>query len=91
MPKKQTKNQIVTKAAQFINCQTNRQVEQLLQLPQRQLALTAFAPQYYYFKIPKSKGGFREIEAPEINLKRVQRKINEYLQYVLVIVIHVLD
>jgi len=82
MPKKLTKNQIAKKATQFINCQTNRQVEHLLQIPQRKLALTAFAPQYYYFKIPKSKGGFREIEAPELYLKRIQRKINDYLQYV---------
>ena len=82
MSKKLTKAQISQKANQFINCQTNRQIEHLLQIPQRQLALTAFAPQYYYFKIPKPKGGFREIEAPETYLKIIQRKLNDYLQYV---------
>ena len=82
MAKKYTKAQIASKASRFINCKTNREIELLLQIPPLQLAQTAFAPQYYYFKIPKPKGGYREIEAPETYLKKLQRKLNEYLQYV---------
>jgi len=82
MSRKFTRLEITRKAEQFINCNSNRAIEATLQLPQMQLAATAFSPQYYYFKIPKSKGGFREIEAPELYLKKIQRKINDYLQFV---------
>ncbi|MDR1526119.1 MAG: reverse transcriptase family protein [Dysgonamonadaceae bacterium] len=37
-------------------------------------------PPYKSFKIPKRKGGIREIFAPEKSLKEVQRDLNVYLQ-----------
>ena len=37
-------------------------------------------PVYYYYKIPKKKGGYREICAPSENIKTIQRILNYYLQ-----------
>jgi RNA-directed DNA polymerase len=37
-------------------------------------------PEYHSYKIPKKRGGWREISAPEPHLKRVQQNINRYLQ-----------
>ena len=37
-------------------------------------------PCYTSFKVPKKKGGFREIFAPEENLKYTQKKFNHFLQ-----------
>lgn len=51
-------------------------------LPKFSIAQNVLSPDYLYFKIRKPKGGYREIEAPENHLKKVQRKLNEYLQYV---------
>ncbi len=82
MPKKLTCKQIKKKASQFINCYNNNQIEHLLKLPRFSLVETALNKAYYYFKIPKAKGGFREIEAPTQDLKKTQRRLNEYLQYV---------
>lgn len=40
----------------------------------------AARPPYYSFEVPKKKGGFRKIEAPEEGLKILQRQLNGYLQ-----------
>jgi len=82
MSAKLSLRQINAKATEFLMCHKTSQIESLLHLKRMQLTATAFDPQYYYFKIRKPKGGYREIEAPETELKKVQRKINEYLQYV---------
>ena len=82
MPKKISKTQILKKAEQFVNANTNAKLEALLKLNKSELSLIAFAPQYYFFKMRKTNGGYRDIEAPELNLKIVQRKLNEYLQCV---------
>lgn len=37
-------------------------------------------PEYETYKVPKKKGGWREIQAPAEKLKKVQWRINRYLQ-----------
>jgi RNA-directed DNA polymerase len=37
---------------------------------------------YTIFNIPKKKGGYRIVEAPDVILKQVQKKLNAYLQRV---------
>ncbi|MCD4793391.1 MAG: reverse transcriptase family protein [Bacteroidales bacterium] len=81
MSKKHTKKQILNKAAEFSNCKNIKQVSFVLKVSPMQLATSALLPQYYYFKMKKLKGGFRNIEAPEPPLKKLQRKLNTYLQY----------
>ncbi len=68
--------------ATFCACRTVEQLESLLRLPRHKLMLHAQNPVYYKFKVPKKDGSFREIEAPDPELKRVQRKLNEYLQII---------
>ena len=78
MPRKLTQNQINYRANQFIYCKDNNQLAILLKLNQFELAKQILVPEYYYFQIPKTKGGYREIEAPAPELKKIQRKLNEY-------------
>ncbi len=52
----------------------------LLNRPRYQLTLLAQHPVYQCFEIPKKSGGFRSIEDPVPPLKKIQRKLNEYLQ-----------
>lgn len=80
MQKKQTLSQINNKAIRLLNCYNTTMVEQLLKLNNFELAQNTLLPTYYYFKIRKSKGGFREIEAPMASLKKIQRRLNDYLQ-----------
>lgn len=51
--------------------------------PQR-MYLLAQQPQYKTFSIPKKDGGKREIEAPNLDLKKVLGRLNRYLQSVYV-------
>ena len=37
-------------------------------------------PSYKHFRIPKKKGGYREICAPDSSLKKVHKKLNYFLQ-----------
>lgn len=82
MPKKITNTQLNYRANLFTGCINTSQVEQLLKLKNYSFIQNILQPEYYYFKISKPKGGYREIEAPSPNLKIIQRKLNEYLQCV---------
>lgn len=76
-------NQIKQNEKQLKNCKTTLQLAQLLKTTPRELILHSFEPVYYHFKIPKKrKNEFRYIEAPSLELKRLQRKLNKYLQSV---------
>lgn len=52
----------------------------LLRNPAHKLQLHSLQPRYKQYKIPKAKGGFRLIEDPNPELKRILRKVNHYLQ-----------
>lgn len=58
--------------------------ELALYLGKASLKLLALAgqPSYNEFRIPKKSGGMRRIEDPTPELKKVQRKLNDYLQAV---------
>lgn len=51
----------------------------LLYTDKKTLSLAVFDPLYFHFKVPKKKGGFRQIEAPNLTLKTLQRKLVKYL------------
>lgn len=55
-------------------------VEGLLKVSHDELSTLAYWPVYHEFKVLKRNGGFRPIEAPEKNLKKVQRRLNAALQ-----------
>lgn len=81
--KKSNLNQIKQNETQINKCKNTKQLAQLLKTTTKEITLLSFEPLYYHFKIPKKhKGTFRYIEAPETALKRVQRKLNKYLQSV---------
>jgi RNA-directed DNA polymerase len=82
MLKKTTRLQVSRKAEQLIHCSKVDSLESLLRLPRFTLTKDIFLPQYYSFRLRKSNGGYREIEAPAPDLKKTQRKLNEYLQCV---------
>jgi len=76
-------NQIKRNDVQIKNCKNTKQLAKLLHATPRDITLHSFQPMYYHFKIPKKhKGEFRHIEAPSPGLKRLQRKLNIYLQSV---------
>lgn len=54
----------------------------LLKIDKRRLSLMVKQPRYNSFSIPKKGGGERHIETPAPPLKKVQAKLNRYLQSV---------
>lgn len=80
--RKTTLKQIQILCNQFCNCKNSDDLTQLLQIPKKNWILMAFEPLYYHFSVPKPNGQMRHIEAPEAQLKQLQRKINSYLQAV---------
>ena len=71
------------RAKAFIACRGKRELARLLRIDAVRLAVMAEDPKYKTFSIPKKKKGtFRLVEDPEPRLKRVQRRLNDYLQAV---------
>lgn len=66
----------------FLEVQTTAQMAKLLGKDPLKLAALAAVPRYEEFFIPKKNGGKRLIENPNLELKKVQRKLNDYLQAV---------
>ncbi|MFK7786623.1 MAG: reverse transcriptase family protein [Crocinitomicaceae bacterium] len=64
----------------LFSCTTLKDVELLIGAELNSISLHAFDPGYFHFTMPKSNGELRYIEAPENELKRLQRKLNRYLQ-----------
>lgn len=79
---KLTLNQIKWNNQQIANCKTLTQLASLLNSTKNQLNLFSFNPIYYHFQVPKKSGNFRQIEAPSLELKTLQRNLNFYLQSV---------
>lgn len=52
----------------------------LLQMDKRRLLLMVKQPRYRTFTIPKKGGGERRIDVPGLELKKVQNRLNNYLQ-----------
>lgn len=74
----QTEVQVYAKAVHFLHVKDIDDLAALLHMPTRQLLLLidGIEQAYTVFKIPKKKGGWREIDAPATEIKKVQRKLN---------------
>lgn len=78
-----TLNQIKKNDLKLYQSKNLKGLSSLLNYTNKDIVLHAFEPSYYHFKIPKKrKGEFRHIEAPSLELKKLQRKLNYYLQSV---------
>ena len=73
-----------TNTAKWSSCSINseRALCQLLRIDQRRLQLLVKQPSYRTFSVPKKEGGQRQIEAPNLELKKVLSRLNHYLQSV---------
>lgn len=69
-----------TDALLFLSIGTPGELCRLLEIPMSQLEHIINYPSYRAFQIPKKRGGYREILAPEEGLKELQKKLNHYLQ-----------
>lgn len=69
-------------SGQLLKCKNLKQLSVLLGCTKNQLVLSAFNPMYYHFQVPKKNGDYRQIEAPSLELKTIQRRLNKYLQAV---------
>lgn len=66
----------------FCSVKRKKDLAELLGMARFQLEFLASQPEYFVFTIPKKDGTFRTVENPARQLKKVQRKLNEYLQAV---------
>ena len=66
----------------FLVCRRLEDLALLLSKPALKLLSLAEFPSYNEFTLPKKSGGQRLIEDPTAELKKVQRKLNDYLQAV---------
>lgn len=69
-----------SRAARFLACNSLENLALLLGKAALKLLALAELPIYNEFQIPKKSGGMRQIEDPAPELKKVQRKLNDYLQ-----------
>lgn len=70
------------RARRFLACRSLEELARLLGKTALKLLALAELPSYDEFQIPKKSGGMRQIEDPVPELKKVQRKLNDYLQAV---------
>ena len=73
--------EVAKRAKQFLACETIQDLGKL-GFDTNRVLLTALNPKYYTFERPKKSGKMRTIEAPEYELKDLQRKFNFFLQCV---------
>ena len=73
--------EVKQKAARFLAC---KKISDLYRLGfnTNALQLLAIDPPYYHFEVRKKSGGMRKIEAPEEDLKQIQKQLSDYLQCV---------
>ncbi len=69
-------------AHRFISLRYTYSFSQLLMVDPRRLNLHINKPIYFTFEIPKRKSGVRKIQAPNDDLKSIQKRLNYFLQAV---------
>ena len=69
------------KVAPFLAIDSPIHFANFLRVPLKNLTELINQPNYSSYTIPKKKGGKRNIEAPGLELKIIQRQINYYLQH----------
>jgi len=67
-------------AAYFLALETPRELSRFFGLRLDELEVQINNPGYEHYNIAKKKGGKREIAAPDLVLKRIQRRLNRFLQ-----------
>ena len=78
--KKHSVKKLQKRAALFCQMRSVEDLARLIRTSPLKLALLAAEPIYYTFTVPKKDGSKRWIENPSKPLKKVQRRINKYLQ-----------
>ena len=82
MAKRITVRGMKNRATRFLKIDTFATLARAFRKKPLQLAAIAANPQYDEFSIPKKSGGKRHLENPNPQLKKIQRRLNEYLQAV---------
>jgi RNA-directed DNA polymerase len=79
---KPTANTAITAAAlDFSYCRKLKHLAAILEMPKSELKAAVKAPlSYQAFRLPKPDGGVRLIEAPSEALKKIQHRLNFFLQ-----------
>jgi RNA-directed DNA polymerase len=67
-------------AACFLALSTPLEFSLFFDLSIQELEVLINSPKYIQYKIAKKKGGERAIDAPEASLKKVQKRLNHFLQ-----------
>ena len=67
--------EVAKRAATFLQCETIQDFGKL-GFNTNQVILSALNPKYYTFERPKKSGKMRTIEAPEYDLKTLQKQFN---------------
>ncbi len=69
-------------AKKFLRIKNLQNISALLRMKPKYLLHIAHSPVYKSFKIPKSSGGYRQIDSPERIHMNIQKRLNRYLQEV---------
>lgn len=77
-----TIKQLQKRAAQFCAIESVHDLIGILDEEDHLFMLTLAQPQYHVFAVPKKDGSKRIIENPETVLKRIQSRLNDFLQAV---------
>jgi RNA-directed DNA polymerase len=77
---KNVPDEISVKAKILLAFHTFADVIRYLKLPVSSIQHIINHPHYWAYKIPKKKGGYRDIFAPNVELKLIQTSLNELLQ-----------
>ena len=80
MPENITIRKLQNRSNRLLSCQSLEDIARALGKTPLKLLAIAQSPQYNSFQIPKKNGGMRLVEDPVPALKKVQRKLNDYLQ-----------
>lgn len=67
-------------AKSLCDCKTLIDLARILNTTKNTLILHAVNPTYFHFTIPKKNGKLRYIEAPNNELKKIQRNLNVFFQ-----------
>ncbi|MDL2309651.1 reverse transcriptase family protein [Parabacteroides sp. OttesenSCG-928-B22] len=67
-------------AMALLSIETPRDLSQFLGVPMHQIEEMICNPSYQHHAIKKKRGGIRHIDAPEQELKRLQKRLNYFLQ-----------
>ena len=81
---KEKEIKIYARANEFLQVQDIDDLAKLIQVPTKTLLelIEKLDESYHAFKIPKKRGGYREIDSPNSSLKLIQKRINYLLSVI---------